>query len=666
MEETDEEKKQYGKIYPRVWTKEAHGGKYKISTGPGSRSGYDALEQRPDGSIIAVEAGYEKPATGATTNFVGNHMTQGAIDLVQNELSRLDPSASLRQARLDAARGTVRQPPKLIARGAVFLLPRGDEQDGDEEAEAKAQAEAKAKAEAQTTKGDASGGCDGQRAAIERYTWRDSPEKVVITVRVADLPGPVDPSRAALRLLPEVRDGCDDHPDRPSVTSSASSSTQSTRQQLFSLEVPPPRPAPSPSPSRPASPLIEDGERGRDENGMHDDDEADGRVDVRRRARGVASSGASTFVLSLRLAGEVDAERCECEHRCGDDPTSPPPREGGEIRVTLVKTAESTGPWNVLQAPAPRAPNQRAGLRGGGGGRGGEEGTTDRSTGKGLARQQQPDLAAIRRQLIAQREGRLAAQLPWFSGDRGQNKLAAAAADCTTSGGDGEDRGAVESLPPNGGSGKDVRDAAEAHRAAGAACTARGDHADAVVWFTRGLDLTAKQTTESSASVSRLYVSRARAQQHMGSLRDAIDDYTAALDLLLPPSKHLPDLGESGGGCSVKDDGDVTGDQTGNKDAAPLDVSGVTLARGRCRLQLEDYAGACEDFSAALRAKPSSRTASEALRDAKRLAQQHALVREREEAKRALSGSDDAHVERGFVRPGLPQFENRGKSGAAF
>ena len=35
----------------------------------------------PDGSIIPVEPGYEKPQTGATSNFVGNHMTQGAIDL---------------------------------------------------------------------------------------------------------------------------------------------------------------------------------------------------------------------------------------------------------------------------------------------------------------------------------------------------------------------------------------------------------------------------------------------------------------------------------------------------------------------------------------------------------------------------------------------------------
>jgi hypothetical protein len=53
--------------------------------------------------------------SGPTTNFVGNHMMQGAIDLVQSELVRQDPRLELRQARLDAARGIVRAPPQLLA-----------------------------------------------------------------------------------------------------------------------------------------------------------------------------------------------------------------------------------------------------------------------------------------------------------------------------------------------------------------------------------------------------------------------------------------------------------------------------------------------------------------------------------------------------------------------
>jgi len=49
------------------------------------------LEQRPDGSARERALGFEKPASGPTTNFVGNHMTQGAIDLVQAQLARRDP-----------------------------------------------------------------------------------------------------------------------------------------------------------------------------------------------------------------------------------------------------------------------------------------------------------------------------------------------------------------------------------------------------------------------------------------------------------------------------------------------------------------------------------------------------------------------------------------------
>ena len=69
-DDADEPVKVYGKRYPRVWTKGAHGGKYKISMGPGARTGYDALEQNPDGSALTVAPGYEKPDSGATTNFV--------------------------------------------------------------------------------------------------------------------------------------------------------------------------------------------------------------------------------------------------------------------------------------------------------------------------------------------------------------------------------------------------------------------------------------------------------------------------------------------------------------------------------------------------------------------------------------------------------------------
>ncbi len=47
-----------------------------IGQAGGSSTGYDALLQLPDGQTRRVEPGYERPQTGPTTNFVGNHMTQ--------------------------------------------------------------------------------------------------------------------------------------------------------------------------------------------------------------------------------------------------------------------------------------------------------------------------------------------------------------------------------------------------------------------------------------------------------------------------------------------------------------------------------------------------------------------------------------------------------------
>ena len=56
-------------------------------------SGFDPLTQTPDGRDKPMPLGYEKTELGPTTNFVGNHMTQGAIDLVQADLDE-DPAAS--------------------------------------------------------------------------------------------------------------------------------------------------------------------------------------------------------------------------------------------------------------------------------------------------------------------------------------------------------------------------------------------------------------------------------------------------------------------------------------------------------------------------------------------------------------------------------------------
>ncbi|BDA44455.1 hypothetical protein COCOBI_05-6390 [Coccomyxa sp. Obi] len=77
----------------QIWTKQPHGGPYvKCDT----KSGYDPLIELPNGNKRAVALGYERPQRGPTTNFVGNHMTQGAIDLVQMELKRPGPPKELR------------------------------------------------------------------------------------------------------------------------------------------------------------------------------------------------------------------------------------------------------------------------------------------------------------------------------------------------------------------------------------------------------------------------------------------------------------------------------------------------------------------------------------------------------------------------------------------
>ena len=96
-----------------VWTKDPHGGRYRVSTGPLAAKGYDALEETPEGQSIVCEAGYEKPQRGPTSNFVGNHMTQGAIDLVQGSLTRRDPAHERR--KLERYRQTY-HPPKLVSR----------------------------------------------------------------------------------------------------------------------------------------------------------------------------------------------------------------------------------------------------------------------------------------------------------------------------------------------------------------------------------------------------------------------------------------------------------------------------------------------------------------------------------------------------------------------
>ena len=53
-----------------------------------SKRSIDVLRTRLPLRKSQVELGYHRAETGPTSNFVGNHMTQGAIDLVQAELKQ--------------------------------------------------------------------------------------------------------------------------------------------------------------------------------------------------------------------------------------------------------------------------------------------------------------------------------------------------------------------------------------------------------------------------------------------------------------------------------------------------------------------------------------------------------------------------------------------------
>lgn len=480
-DDADEPVKVYGKRYPRVWTKGAHGGKYKISMGPGARTGYDALEQNPDGSALTVAPGYEKPDSGATTNFVGNHMTQGAIDLVQNELTRPDPDGDTRMARLDAARGIKRMPPRLLAPDEL--------------------GPASIPSPPTVTR------------PVERYAWADDDDELVVVVRLGDLLG-----------VPADMEGA-------KVTSEPSGDEE----------------------REPRTPLVV----------------------VIPDVGGGTDSGS---VLTLRLAGGVDEWTMV--------------KNKDEVRLAMVKSESSRGRWKTLRAQEVLS-----------------LGTKDDSR----TIQPPPDLAALRRQILERREGKLANQLPWF-GDNNRKFLAAAAAeDDAAPGADVEAVG-------------DPMDALMS----GQELAAQGKHAEASVFFSRGIELIADEGDPRACA--KLHAARARAREHLGNLRAAEQDHTATLTAV-----------ERGG--AVEPEG--------------VDACSALLARGRCRMQLEDYVAACEDFTDALRSNPSSRAASEALRDAKRLADQQSSAREKE----AKCAKDMPVL---FAKPGLRQFEPRGKAGSAF
>jgi hypothetical protein len=126
-----------------------------------------------------------------------------------------------------------------------------------------------------------------------------------------------------------------------------------------------------------------------------------------------------------------------------------------------------------------------------------------------------------------------------------------------------------------------------------------------------------------STIVAGLHVMRAEARQHLGALKAAVEDYCAALGLLTPDTgtqgsgevERVQGGDEQGDRGVTSSVGDLHVDDNANGDGGGgggIEVSAMTLARGRCKLELEDYAGAREDFAAALSANPASIAASKA------------------------------------------------------
>ena len=98
-------------------------------------------------------------------------MTQGAIDLVQHELTRDDPKMKEeRMRRLEEAKGIKREPPKLLKveknKKKVLMIgdrEKGDTDDGEEEEEGRSP--------------------ETRVINIDRYTWEDRDGKIIVRLQ---------------------------------------------------------------------------------------------------------------------------------------------------------------------------------------------------------------------------------------------------------------------------------------------------------------------------------------------------------------------------------------------------------------------------------------------------------------------------------------------------
>tara|TARA_B110000003_G_scaffold208051_1_gene206918 strand:+ start:221 stop:2098 length:1878 start_codon:yes stop_codon:yes gene_type:complete len=546
--------KSYGKIGKTVWDKKAHGGKYYISTGE-KKKGYDALEQTPDGTIIKREPGYEKPQSGHTTNFVGNHMTQGAIDLVQHELTRVDPKMKEeRMRRLEEAKGIKREPPKLLKveknKKKVLMIgdrEKGDTDDGEEEEEGRSP--------------------ENRVINIDRYTWEDRDGEIIVRLQ---------------------------HDEKLMDLKSAQLEIQNERSFTVSIK---------------------------------SKEERD-----------------KVYVLSVPCLFDAIVREKSCMLTTAKS-----------LRVTLVKT-EVGKAWKRLSS-SESSENSMLRLNNAQDGKVKEKGIViiNNNNSNNI------NLRDLRAEVIKFRDGNLAPKFtPSKTPEEIENELDAQINDVST--------------PMEFASLKEAMQSCDHFESS-------GDHANAIKSFSSALfflrfftssssppasedgseDTTTLEEGGKSTSTTTMEVKimdclrrRAKANVLLGKTRNATKDYAEAIQ---EGKKLLSSLSSSSNATSSAiNDKDA--------DATKKILSDLYFERGNAYEQVEKYAEAVDDYKRALKTGGNDTKVSMALTRASKLHFQRDIERKEIEKKRPKNDNENSLPS--LPRPGMKQFENRGKAGACF
>ena len=546
--------KSYGKIGKTVWDKKAHGGKYYISTGE-KKKGYDALEQTPDGTIIKREPGYEKPQSGHTTNFVGNHMTQGAIDLIQHELTRVDPKMKEeRMRRLEEAKGIKREPPKLLKveknKKKVLMIgdrEKGDTDDGEEEEEGRSP--------------------ENRVINIDRYTWEDRDGEIIVRLQ---------------------------HDEKLMDLKSAQLEIQNERSFTVSIK---------------------------------SKEERD-----------------KVYVLSVPCLFDAIVREKSCMLTTAKS-----------LRVTLVKT-EVGKAWKRLSS-SESSENSMLRLNNAPDGNVKEKGIViiNNNNSNNI------NLRDLRAEVIKFRDGNLAPKFtPSKTPEEIENELDAQINDVST--------------PMEFASLKEAMQSCDHFESS-------GDHANAIKSFSSALfflrfftssssppasedgseDTTTLEEGGKSTSTTTMEVKimdclrrRAKANVLLGKTRNATKDYAEAIQ---EGKKLLSSLSSSSNATSSAiNDKDA--------DATKKILSDLYFERGNAYEQVEKYAEAVDDYKRALKTGGNDTKVSMALTRASKLHFQRDIERKEIEKKRPKNDNENSLPS--LPRPGMKQFENRGKAGACF